>query len=128
MLHSIEMGWFVLDKYYTMTEDAPVYAAALLLDPSKRIKYIERHWPESWHKKVINSARTIWEEEYKIRLDSGSAESSNEISTLEKRQPNKWDFLLVDMEVTEDTADGIDDLEHYIKAAPIKISGSPLQW
>ncbi|EXU94779.1 hypothetical protein X797_012138, partial [Metarhizium robertsii] len=26
ILHSIEMGWFILDKYYTMTEDAPVYA------------------------------------------------------------------------------------------------------
>ncbi|KAK2684927.1 hypothetical protein QWA68_016626 [Fusarium oxysporum] len=49
ILHSIEMGWFILDKYYTMTEDALVYAAALLLDPSKRIRYIERHWPDTLH-------------------------------------------------------------------------------
>lgn len=35
MLHAINMGWFVLNKYYTMTEDVPVYDAALLLDPLK---------------------------------------------------------------------------------------------
>ncbi|KFA68887.1 hypothetical protein S40285_09055, partial [Stachybotrys chlorohalonatus IBT 40285] len=33
-----------------MTEDVPVYAAALLLDPSKCKSYIEEFWPEEWHK------------------------------------------------------------------------------
>lgn len=46
MLRAIEMGWFVLNKYYTMTEDVPVYAAVLLLDPSKRLKYIKQNWPQ----------------------------------------------------------------------------------
>lgn len=41
MLHCIEMGWFVLDKYYTISGDTLVYAAALLLNPSKRSKYIK---------------------------------------------------------------------------------------
>jgi hypothetical protein len=36
MLHSLEMGWFILDKYYTMSDEAPVYVAALLLDPRCR--------------------------------------------------------------------------------------------
>jgi hypothetical protein len=30
MVHSIEMGWFVLDKYYALVESTPVYAAAML--------------------------------------------------------------------------------------------------
>jgi hypothetical protein len=30
------------------------------------------------------------------------------------------------MEVIEDLGDGTDDLEDFIKATPIKISGSPL--
>lgn len=47
MLYAIEMGWFVLDKYYTMTEDVPVYAAALLLDPSQRRVYIEQNGPRT---------------------------------------------------------------------------------
>ncbi|KJK74527.1 hypothetical protein H634G_10224 [Metarhizium anisopliae BRIP 53293] len=36
MLHLIDMGWFVLDKYYTRSEESPIYATALLLDPLKR--------------------------------------------------------------------------------------------
>ena len=31
MVHSIEMGWFILDKYYALVESTPVYAAAMLL-------------------------------------------------------------------------------------------------
>ncbi|RKK79399.1 hypothetical protein BFJ71_g16220 [Fusarium oxysporum] len=32
MLHSIDMGWFVLDKYYALSGESPIYATALLLD------------------------------------------------------------------------------------------------
>ncbi|KAI8399962.1 hypothetical protein FOFC_18781, partial [Fusarium oxysporum] len=112
ILHSIEMGWFILDKYYTMTEDAPVYAAALLLDPSKRIRYIERHWPESWHENAIAGVRTIWEE-YKTQPETGPAESVDEVSASQKRQPNEWDALLEELEVTEDLGDSMDDLEDF---------------
>ncbi|KAL9563688.1 hypothetical protein ACKAV7_012077 [Fusarium commune] len=44
MFHSIEMGWFVLDKYYTMSDEAPVYVAALLLDPRCRKAYLDKNW------------------------------------------------------------------------------------
>jgi hypothetical protein len=40
MVHSIEMGWFILDKYYALVESTPVYASAMLLDPSKRKHYL----------------------------------------------------------------------------------------
>lgn len=43
MLQAIDMGWFVLNKYYAMTDNVPVYAAALLLDPSKRQAYIKQN-------------------------------------------------------------------------------------
>jgi hypothetical protein len=59
MLHAIEMGWFILNKYYTMTEDVPVYAAALLLDPSKRVAYIKQNWPAGWHSSAISGAHDI---------------------------------------------------------------------
>ncbi|KAF5697656.1 hAT family dimerization domain-containing protein [Fusarium mundagurra] len=128
ILHSIEMGWFILDKYYTMTEDAPVYAAALLLDPSKRIRYIERHWPESWHENSIAGVRIIWEEVYKAQPETGPAESVDGVSASQMWQLNEWDALPEESEVTEDLGDCMDDLEVFIKATAIKISGSPLQW
>lgn len=59
MLRSIEMGWFALDKYYSKTDEAPVYAAALLLDPRKRAAYIQKNWPSSWHESAVTAANTI---------------------------------------------------------------------
>ncbi|KAH7109693.1 hypothetical protein EDB81DRAFT_598086, partial [Dactylonectria macrodidyma] len=53
---SISSLIFVLNKYYTLSDQTPVYAAALLLDPSKRRKYIERNWQESWHAPAIAAA------------------------------------------------------------------------
>ena len=40
MVHSIKMGWFILNKYYELTDTIPVYTAAMLLDPSKRTRYL----------------------------------------------------------------------------------------
>jgi hypothetical protein len=40
------------------------YAAALLLDPSKRIAYILQNWSADWRDKAIKAARQIWEKEY----------------------------------------------------------------
>ncbi|KAJ3495228.1 hypothetical protein NLG97_g3544 [Lecanicillium saksenae] len=45
MVRAIDMGWFVLSKDYRITDEVPVYAAALLLDPRKRIAYIKQNWP-----------------------------------------------------------------------------------
>jgi hypothetical protein len=44
MLHSIEIGWFILNKYYTISEEAPVYVAALPLDPRYRKAYLDKNW------------------------------------------------------------------------------------
>jgi hypothetical protein len=65
MLHAIDMGWFVLDKYYALTDKAPVYTAALLLDPSRRLAYLEENWPTEWHAAAIDRAQQVWESEYK---------------------------------------------------------------
>src|SRR5436305_10599508 len=56
------MGWFVLNKYYTLTDDTPAYAAAVLLDPTKRQAYIEKNWPSVWHSDVIGKVMQLWEQ------------------------------------------------------------------
>ncbi|KAH7119462.1 hypothetical protein B0J13DRAFT_457805, partial [Dactylonectria estremocensis] len=59
IIHSIDMCWSILDKYYAMTEDVLVYTAALLLDPIKRKSYIEECWPEEWHEGASAAARSL---------------------------------------------------------------------
>lgn len=131
MLHSIDMGWFVLDKYYTRSEESPIYATALLLDPSKRARYLEVHWKEEWATTAIGHARIIWEEEYKTAHDQESAVSTQppaEAVGLRHRQPNELDRLLDEMVVAEDITRDVDDFEKFIRAKPIKIEGCPLLW
>ncbi|KNB19379.1 hypothetical protein FOXG_22546 [Fusarium oxysporum f. sp. lycopersici 4287] len=60
MLHSIDMGWFVLDKYYALSGESPIYATALLLDPSKRARYLDINWKGDWAEAAIRDALSIW--------------------------------------------------------------------
>ncbi len=59
MVRAIEMGSFVLDKYYNMTEEVPVYAAALLLDPSRRAAYIRKNWSVGWIEPAVEVTHGI---------------------------------------------------------------------
>jgi hypothetical protein len=36
-------GWSKLDKYYQMTEDTPIYVAALVLNPRYKWQYINKN-------------------------------------------------------------------------------------
>ncbi|RKK06436.1 hypothetical protein BFJ65_g18633 [Fusarium oxysporum f. sp. cepae] len=128
MLHSIDMGWFVLDKYYALSGESPIYATALLLDPSKRARYLKVHWKEEWAATAIRDGRTIWEEEYKMAPALGPAQALSEASRSQQGQPNELDRLLNEIMVAEDITRDVDDFENFIHAQPIKIEGSPLVW
>jgi hypothetical protein len=65
MVHSIEMGWFIPNKYYELTDTIPAYAASMLLDPSKRSRYLIQNRPVQWHQKALNATQHIWETKYK---------------------------------------------------------------
>ncbi|KAH7461718.1 hypothetical protein FOMA001_g18848 [Fusarium oxysporum f. sp. matthiolae] len=132
IIHSIDMCWFILDKYYTMTEDIPVYAAALLLDPSKRKSYIEECWPKEWHEGAFAAARSLWKEEYNYDVEIHLPEQSLAVPALSKR---KKDTMLSKMrlEVRNKTmarARGKDDFDSFISEAPIALAEdtTPLQW
>lgn len=126
MLHCIEMGCFVLDKYYTISGDTPVYAAALLLDSSKRSKHIERDWDKFWLASAIDGARKIWEEEYNTAAPSASTEVSSDIPSSSYRLPNELAKLQMEISVIDELSGDADSFDAFISAVPIKIDGSPL--
>jgi hypothetical protein len=43
------------------TDMSPVYAAALILNPRNRTRYIETHWPKKWSKPVLAKVKKLWE-------------------------------------------------------------------
>lgn len=114
------MGWFILDKYYFKTDETPVYSAALLLHPSKRLKYLRQNWQRDWHANAISKAQQIWSR-YK---DHPVAKAPAETAT---GQMTAYERLAQSLDVTE-THDYEDELEKFINGTPCKIAVSPLTW
>lgn len=128
LLHCINMGWFVLDKYYALTEESPVYAAALLLDPSKRSRYITHNWPASWHTAAIDGARQMWLDEYAKVTPSESSSSDADVPPSSERPRNELDKLFDEIAVVDAISADADNFDAFINAPPIHITGSPLEW
>ena len=127
MIHSINMGWFLLDKYYHKTDEAPIYAAALLLDPMNRAVYLWQNWPNSWVKAAIASASKLFEDSYKHTLSIDVEGSPSEPSP--KRPRNKLDGLKDSLRVKRVAVNSGDDFRSFAEGEPIDIGDStPLEW
>ena len=129
------MGWFILNKYYSLTDDSPAYAAAVLLDPTKRRAYIEKNWPCEWHSSAIDSVTQLWETEYKdlppLTVPSVSSDAAAALGrTTTKRQQKDvtYERLRQRVAVEPPTADSKDTLEHFISSPVIKVEGTALEW
>lgn len=84
------MCWYAFDKWFLATEETPVYAAAVLLHPSRRLRYLQQHWPSRWYFDAERQARDLWKAEYQSKdidatceEESGSAYSVEEPTELE---------------------------------------------
>ena len=62
MLERVLTGWYKFDHYYQLTDDIPVYAAAILLHPSLRKSYLDKAWKHqsSFIEPAIESVRKLW--------------------------------------------------------------------
>lgn len=121
MVNSINMGWYVLDKYYKSSDEAPAYITALLLHPMRRKKYIDSNWASAWCEPALHAARKIWGryKDLPLQEDSNEREKENhELSEFEK--------IAQELDVTEN--DDEDEFEKFVIAPPHKINCSPLQW
>ncbi|KPA35844.1 transposase [Fusarium langsethiae] len=65
------LGWMKLDKYYTLTEDSPVYLAALVLHPAFRWPSVESQWTDhpDWLDRGKIAVRELWEEYRKLPVE-----------------------------------------------------------
>ncbi|RKK08509.1 hypothetical protein BFJ67_g18278, partial [Fusarium oxysporum f. sp. cepae] len=111
-----------------MTEDVPVYSAALLLDPSKRDAYIKQNWPDEWYDNAIGGAQAIWEEEYNIELPTKPPAALSAAPDFVEHESNKLAQLARNMKVKTAVLRCEDDFMTFITAQPIEIDSTPLQW
>ncbi|KID93617.1 transposase-like protein, partial [Metarhizium majus ARSEF 297] len=119
--NAILMAWYAFDKYYLLTDEVPAYAAALLLHPSRRKRYIDINWNKSWVKAVLPQLQSLWEEKY-------ATIEGNAVSTLSKQtdEPDEYDLLERDLDVVQTSAD---DWISFIEADPTEIATkTALEW
>ena len=57
-------SWHKFDKHYKLTDDAPIYAAAILLHPALRRGYLDRQWEKHAFdiEPAVDSVRSMWKE------------------------------------------------------------------
>ena len=122
LLGCILTSWHVFDKYYRLSDDNPVYAAALILHPSRRKAHIQKNWPKSWHKKAFNSVKKLWEDDYK-----GLAMIDDPSLIITDQEPDEYDILAKELDVVGGTST-IDEYETFASQIPISIDCSPLMW
>ena len=60
-LERLKAAQVVLDRYYLSTDMSPLYAAALILNPSRRTRYIQSQWPSALAKPTLAKVKKLWE-------------------------------------------------------------------
>ncbi|KAI8622872.1 hypothetical protein F5Y19DRAFT_483721 [Xylariaceae sp. FL1651] len=56
---AIITSWYAFDNWYAKTLDTAAYAAALLLHPSRRRRYIRDNWRKEYRDRVIEEEERI---------------------------------------------------------------------
>jgi hypothetical protein len=111
-------GWMKMNKYYKMTDETPVYVAALVLNPKWKWSYIHKNWDKAWYAKSKRLLDDLWEL-YKPQ---------NIIVPLPPKPKTTNEFLLFleQQEVTEQVLD--DELAHYLSQPKLNVHDARAWW
>ncbi|TKA38491.1 hypothetical protein B0A49_13668, partial [Cryomyces minteri] len=120
---SIITSWFVFDKYYNLTDATPAYAAALLLHPSRRKAYLTSYWKRDWQVVALKAVTKLWETQYKDRVFTYAASLSTT-----GIEPDEYDLFEAQPQRDLESTAVKDELQRFIKADPIKIVTTALDW
>jgi hypothetical protein len=61
----VNSGWQKMEKYYSKTDESPAYAASVILNPTRKVMYMDNYWRSSWAESAKEAVRKLWQEEYK---------------------------------------------------------------
>jgi hypothetical protein len=79
----LNSGWVKLNKYYSMTDETPAYAASIVLSPYRKWTWIEKNCEPAQITTAKASIIELWEVEYKPKSqDKASATAPSQALTL----------------------------------------------
>jgi hypothetical protein len=98
---------------------SPVYAAALILNPRNRTRYIKTHWPKKWSKLALIKVKKLWEKyrEEAVVIPTPSAFLYNS-SSREPSELDAFDWIALSLRAvarpaSEDEYEDYNSLESY---------------
>jgi hypothetical protein len=111
------------------TDLSPLYAAALILHPGRRTKYIEVNWPKRWVKLTLEKAKKLWEKYWEATPSPAVLVSSSYGNTVkEPKELNAFDQIAQSLGSYTRPASQ-DEYEDYCSREPYGISQpSALEW
>ncbi|KAG9382187.1 hypothetical protein A1F94_007841 [Pyrenophora tritici-repentis] len=111
-------------KYYNMTDQVPVYASAILLNPASRAAYLKKNWPAEWYEPAINAAQNFWVNEFKDALPLASPTASQQMAPPLKQRGAVLDQILQQMSVAAADQSNSDDLKIFAESPVIQIDSA----
>ncbi|KAK2927999.1 Ribonuclease H-like superfamily [Fusarium oxysporum f. sp. vasinfectum] len=116
------VAWLKFEKYYQLTEQAPVYVAGILLHPALRKSYLSEQWKRNpaWVSNAVKAVRKIWSTDYKsYQLPDEQQEKEQELDEFDRWRQKVYS-----------TASGVkDEFDRFIYGSQVGIGQqTALQW
>ena len=121
MTSRVLASWFKFDKYYQLTDDSPIYAAAVLLNPALRRSYLDSAWSHqtAYIEPTVERAREMWAKSFNCKTSTTAEEALAAIQDPFQRFRAK----------ATGSHSIKDEFDDFIHATPHPIgSQSPLEW
>jgi hypothetical protein len=125
----LNSGWVKLNKYYSMTDETPAYAASIVLSPYRKWTWIEKNWTPTQITTVKASIIELWKDEYKPKLqDQPPATPPQALTTITNiylLHVQQLDQQQIHVRAIEN------EYEDYIASPPLllpNIKVDPIEW
>lgn len=127
MAYRIKRSWEVFDKYYAMTDDSSIYAAALILHPNRRVRYIQQTWKKAWQSRVLASVKRLWES-YRSEIPLAHQVTAS-YNRLQKPPADDFDRIAQEINDNLPRPSSRDEYEDYCKGELVDIGRqTALDW
>jgi hAT family C-terminal dimerisation region len=125
MMTQIKRSYIKFEKYYKKMQENSAYAAAIILHPNRKTKYIEKNWSRDTQRSAIRGAKELWE---KYRMSDAASLSSDDSDMDVSSLADKLDdFDLAAKDVDLDFSNK-DEYRAYLSQGNIKTTESALDW
>ena len=114
------------EDYYRKTDNSPLYAAALILHPKRRMKYAKIWWKKEFQRTMLPLVEKLWTT-YRDLLFPTIVSYETPV-LVEPKELTEFDRLANEFNDRITRPSSQDEYEDYCNEAPYEIQISPIEW